>query len=219
MGPGSDKVASGEYELFNTLDSSQTLSRSEFEGLVPGMGITMAVIVGQYGKNSLERCPRIGCKSARVTANEAGGRTWYALLRCLFCMRLLFNSSSICKSWFNLAKKSLPKPLRPPVFNFPTSSSFKYIHHRRSGFGNVEDSQSLDVYRRMRNERRAFKNIHVRFAELPETPIVYNVRGLTQASRIQKRKRKPKTQWIFLSPSTHATGPTDMPLPSLQWAR
>jgi hypothetical protein len=75
-GPGSDKVSSGEYELFNTLDSSQILSKSEVECLTPGMSITMAMIVGKYGKRALDRCPRVGCKSMKITPNEAGGWIW-----------------------------------------------------------------------------------------------------------------------------------------------
>src|SRR5450432_2535719 len=91
MGPGSDKVASGEYELFNTLDNSRILSRSEFEGLTPGMSITMAIIVGQYGERSLDQCPRIGCKSIRIVPNGAGGRTWYASRQYSLGMLLLID--------------------------------------------------------------------------------------------------------------------------------
>lgn len=79
-GPGANKVFAGEYELFNTLDCSQLLSKSELEVLLPGMRIKMAIIVGQYGERSLERCPRVGCRSAKTTANEAGDRIWYGSL-------------------------------------------------------------------------------------------------------------------------------------------
>lgn len=77
-GPGSKKVAAGEYELFNTSDSTQIISGSEFEGLTPGMSITMAIVVGSYHGASLERCPRPGCKSVKFMSSEAGGKIWYA---------------------------------------------------------------------------------------------------------------------------------------------
>jgi hypothetical protein len=40
------------------------------------MSITMAMIVGKYGKRALDRCPRVGCKSMKITPNEAGGWIW-----------------------------------------------------------------------------------------------------------------------------------------------
>lgn len=76
-GPGCKKICAGEYELFNTFDSTQIICGSEFQGLTPGMSITMAIVVGLYDGGSLERCPRPGCKSVKFTPSEAGGKTWY----------------------------------------------------------------------------------------------------------------------------------------------
>jgi hypothetical protein len=77
VGPGSEKVSSGEYELFNTFDASQTLSKSTFDTLTPGMSITMAIIIGKYGEPCLNKCPRVGCNSTRIVTNQAGGLIWY----------------------------------------------------------------------------------------------------------------------------------------------
>jgi hypothetical protein len=73
----------------------------------------------------------------------------------------------------------------------------------------------------MRNERRRFKNVHIHFAELPETPSVSNVRHPKQDSQKQKRKRKltdycwiPRKQRL-LSPSAHDTQYTDIPPPNI----
>ena len=76
--PGSKKVSAGEYELFNTLDSSQVISRAENEALTPGLNITMGILVAQYPSWSLDRCVRRGCKSDKFTSNESGGKIWYA---------------------------------------------------------------------------------------------------------------------------------------------
>ncbi|RMJ14835.1 hypothetical protein CDV36_005458 [Fusarium kuroshium] len=78
-GPGSDKVKAEEYLLFNTLDSSQILLQRHTESLIPGMSITMAFIIGRYGLHTLSRCPRIGCKSTKVVASDAGGKFWLVL--------------------------------------------------------------------------------------------------------------------------------------------
>ena len=77
-GPGYQKICAGRYELFNTLDSSQIISRTENEVLTPGLSITMAIIVGQYHSWKPTHCPRPGCKSDKFTINESGGKTWYA---------------------------------------------------------------------------------------------------------------------------------------------
>ncbi|KAL2008635.1 hypothetical protein VTN00DRAFT_6829 [Thermoascus crustaceus] len=110
------------------------------------MSITIAIIVGRYGERSpLERCPRVGCRSAKTTANEAGDKI-----------------RSVCRTRFNIAQKPLPRRNR----------------------------QALDVYyKRLRNEWRHFKNIHIHFTVLPETPTVPNVRTVNKTSGKMKRKR------------------------------
>lgn len=98
-GPGYKKIYAGEYELFNTLDSSQIISRAESEVLTPGMSITMAIIVGRYHSADFNRCPRPGCKSEKFNNNEPGGRTWYdscwhsVLLRSKSCPLIVIKSN------------------------------------------------------------------------------------------------------------------------------
>jgi hypothetical protein len=78
-GPGREKVHSGDYELFNSFDSSQVINASTVEstGLIPGMRVTMAIVIGQYGaKTPNTRCVRTGCKSQRFRIAEQGGQVW-----------------------------------------------------------------------------------------------------------------------------------------------
>jgi hypothetical protein len=78
-GPGWEKVHSGDYELFNSFDSSQIINASTVEstGLIPGMRVTMAIVIGQYGaKTPNTRCARTGCKSQRFRIAEQGGQVW-----------------------------------------------------------------------------------------------------------------------------------------------
>ena len=79
-GLGHQKVAAGEYELFNSFDSSMAVNLSEDHSLTPGMAITMAIVYGYYGSGPLSRCPRPDCRSRRVVPNEAGGMSWYVIL-------------------------------------------------------------------------------------------------------------------------------------------
>jgi hypothetical protein len=72
-GPGQEKVFSGEYELFK---DDTVLSQDDFRNtpLLPGMSITMAIVIGQYGE--LARCPRPDCKSFCFVASPKGGKIW-----------------------------------------------------------------------------------------------------------------------------------------------
>jgi hypothetical protein len=75
-GPGSDKVKSGEYLLHDGRDSSQAIRPSDFGTFVPGMRITMALMVGQYGERTFKKCPRVGCLSSRIQKLPNGGMAW-----------------------------------------------------------------------------------------------------------------------------------------------
>ena len=77
-GPGYRKIRAGEYELFNTLDSSQVFSPAENEVLTPGMSVTMAIIVGKYYLGHSDRCPKPGCKSEKFIGDQSGRKIWYA---------------------------------------------------------------------------------------------------------------------------------------------
>lgn len=78
-GPGQEKVHSGDFELFNSFDSSQVINASTVDstGLIPGMRVTMAMVVGQYEAIATNtRCARTGCKSQRFRIAEQGGQVW-----------------------------------------------------------------------------------------------------------------------------------------------
>ena len=86
-----NKICTGEYELFNTFDSSQIISRAECEVLTPGLSITMAMVVGKYDSIDSDRCPRAGCKSKDFIIKEGDTKMWYALyvVRPLLIWRLV----------------------------------------------------------------------------------------------------------------------------------
>ncbi|KAL9614304.1 MAG: hypothetical protein Q9167_001187 [Letrouitia subvulpina] len=73
-GPGRENVLFGEYELFNRLDTSQRLSGSELDGLVPGMDITMAFVIGRSVSHAMNICPRPKCLAQENMPVKAGGR-------------------------------------------------------------------------------------------------------------------------------------------------
>lgn len=72
-GPGSEKIFAREYEIFRTEDSSQLITQRNFSLLQPGSTITMAMVIGRYGKGVEDQCPKPGCKSKVYTKSKAGG--------------------------------------------------------------------------------------------------------------------------------------------------
>lgn len=72
-GPGHEKVFAGEFELYQ---NDEVLRQDNFKstGLLPGMSITMAIIVGQYGEPL--RCPKPDCKSSLFVPSPKGGKVW-----------------------------------------------------------------------------------------------------------------------------------------------
>jgi len=75
-GPGNEKVSAGEYEIFNTKDSSQLITQRNFSLLRPGSAITMAMVIGSYEEGVKDQCPKPGCKSKMYTKSNAGGLIW-----------------------------------------------------------------------------------------------------------------------------------------------
>ena len=69
------KVSSREYELFNSMNSSQCLGQATGE-LRPGLSITMAMVVGHYGPVSFHCCPRSDCRYSNTRKVKAGGIEW-----------------------------------------------------------------------------------------------------------------------------------------------
>ena len=75
QGPGRPEVLAGEYEISNAKDSNQVLSIANDDSLLPGMSITMAIIM-ERRLGEEERCPRPGCLSRCFVGASCGGRTW-----------------------------------------------------------------------------------------------------------------------------------------------
>ncbi|KAF4629073.1 hypothetical protein G7Y89_g9076 [Cudoniella acicularis] len=166
-GPGSSKVKAGEYLLFNSMDSSQVLTASEFEAFIPGMSITMALIVGRYGEESNAKCPRVGCKSTKIQPLTTGGS---------FCVT--------CKGWFAVRKEPLPLPLRPETS----------MHIKSPQVDLASDKKSIaHVLKQSRDEKRRFKNLSIYFSPLPKTPSVANVRSRTNR---RPPRRKLVNYWL-----------------------
>ncbi|KIM99853.1 hypothetical protein OIDMADRAFT_125485 [Oidiodendron maius Zn] len=74
--PGSEKVFAGEYEIFDTEDSSRLITQQNFSLLRPGSSITMAMVIGRYEGGVKDKCPKPGCKSKIYTKSKAGGLIW-----------------------------------------------------------------------------------------------------------------------------------------------
>ena len=115
--PGSEKVLANEYEIFDTSDTTRTLCEPSFWGLIPGMKITMAFIIGRYDIDPLEECPRPGCRSRKFNKVHAGGHT-----------------CSSCEVWFDVSKEKLPRPFRLG----PTEKVFQRLRAERKWFKNVK---------------------------------------------------------------------------------
>ncbi|GJN70802.1 hypothetical protein VFPFJ_08686 [Purpureocillium lilacinum] len=74
-GPGSQKVKSREYLLYNSLDMRRPLPQQHAH-LPPGMAMTMTFILGTYGPRAPETCPRIECMSLQSVDDGLGTRFW-----------------------------------------------------------------------------------------------------------------------------------------------
>ena len=116
-GPGHTKVLAGEYEIFNTSDTTQLLSELDFQSLVPGMRITMAFIIGRYLHGTFEECPRPGCRARKFVRKSAGGR---------IC--------SDCGVWFDFSREILLRPFQLDL----TEGSFYRLRTERKWFKNVK---------------------------------------------------------------------------------
>ena len=126
-------MLAGEYELFNATDSTQELKDPEFNGLVPGMNIKMAFVIGFYRLRGKE-CPKPGCSYMNSTTIGVGGR---------MC--------DSCGTWSALSREPIPKP-------------FRFI-------------QTEDVFRKLRSDRKWFKNVKVCLTDFPKLPPASDFRG------------------------------------------
>lgn len=115
-GPGHTKMLAEEYEVFDASDTSQIFSESGLDSFLPGMKLTMAFVIGRYGSQALEECPRPGCRGRTFKKLRSGGQT-----------------CSICGLWFDISQRSLPRPFRLQL----TEDNFQRIRTERKWNKNV----------------------------------------------------------------------------------
>ncbi|SLM40482.1 hypothetical protein LPUS_11299 [Lasallia pustulata] len=85
VGPGSQKVLDGNYELLDARNS-RVISGSAWTGLIPGMSIKMAIVLEQLFIDA-DCCPMSHCYSQTLLTLPEGG-----------------NVCSECKVWFGIAQ-------------------------------------------------------------------------------------------------------------------
>lgn len=94
--------------------------------------------------------------------------------------------SLVCTAWFDLALKSLPRPLLPPIFqNREThghTAAVSGTKRKRDVTDIGEPADTQQVHLKLRTERKRFKNIRVHFTKLPEAPRSRSGRSLTPAA-------------------------------------
>ena len=86
---GYEEIRTDDYELFNTLDSNQIIDPARNDKLMPGVSMTMAIIVHESiifdGYRDPVTCPRPGCRSKGFIMNELGDKTWHVSVRSALC--------------------------------------------------------------------------------------------------------------------------------------
>ncbi|KAH7140947.1 hypothetical protein EDB81DRAFT_67959 [Dactylonectria macrodidyma] len=137
---------------------------------MPGMSITMTLVLGRYGSSTLDRCPRVGCLSFKVVNGESGSK---------LC--------SVCRCWFRATSFSIACPLRPegPIGSTsrvekPPSGGKK----RRQGLS----EPSLSNLMQNPDEGQLYKNLSIYTMDLPKTP---NVANIHRPGVYRRHKRKP----------------------------
>lgn len=107
-GLGSLEVQSGNYQLFKSSNSNQDISATT--RLLPGMNITMAIIVDQK-RSAGEACPRPRCGSRRTAPAPGGGRLWYVFINSSLRFRSLYICSCECQVWFDQSERAFIRNL------------------------------------------------------------------------------------------------------------
>ena len=77
-GPGKAEVMAEAYEIANAKDSKQVLTAANDATLLPGMSITMAIVV-EKPSNESDQCP--SCPSRIFEKVICGGKIWCVPLR------------------------------------------------------------------------------------------------------------------------------------------
>lgn len=74
-GPSARKIRSRQYEISNSRNSNQLITKERFTGFIPGMYLRMAILI--YGENiQTDRCPILTCGSRMLSDDCGGGKTW-----------------------------------------------------------------------------------------------------------------------------------------------
>lgn len=149
-GPSRQKVMSGEYELFDSLDSSVIISSSSGGTLRPGMQVTMAIVIGCRSITTARTCPRPDCRSCSFRRAEAGGQV---------CNR--------CQTWFGMAHSILQRPFRLSLDTSDETPIPSHAHNERLS----------EVVKIMRNERKQYKNVRIIHTEMTENSSIVFARG------------------------------------------
>ena len=74
-GPGKKEVKAGNYEIFNTKDSKQLLTATADSKLLPGISVSMAVVLEQIFVDG-DECPMPYCTSRTFTEALGGWKNW-----------------------------------------------------------------------------------------------------------------------------------------------
>lgn len=94
--------------------------------------------------------------------------------------------SLVCTAWFDLALKSLPRPLLPPIFqNREThghTAAVSGTKRKRDVTDIGEPADTQQVHLKLRTERKRFKNFRIHFTKLPEAPRSRSGRSLSPAA-------------------------------------
>ncbi|KAH0562695.1 hypothetical protein GP486_002638 [Trichoglossum hirsutum] len=130
-GPGRLQVLNGEYEIFNTKDSKQLISDTEGASLLPGMSITMAIIIEQHPSKS-KCCPNPQC-SSRAFVKEPGGGNICSQCRVRFgqAIRKLKRVMEITQEGENepLPKRSKRQTIEGPAMEFEDFKNVRVAHN------------------------------------------------------------------------------------------
>ena len=94
--------------------------------------------------------------------------------------------SLVCTAWFDLARKSLPRPLRPPIFQHQEThgqtGGISGTKRKRAVTDVGEPANTQQIHSQLRTERKRFKNVRVHFTKLPEAPSFRSGRSLSAAA-------------------------------------
>ena len=102
--------------------------------------------------------------------------------------------SLVCTAWFDLARKSLPRPLRPPIFQHQEThgqtAGVSGTKRKRDVTDVGESADTQQIHLKLRTERKRFKNVRVHFTKLPEAPSFRSGRSLSPAAEFGYSKAR-----------------------------